>query len=306
MPLEGQSLAYTFAKDAPREKKVQYYEMLGSRAIWADGWTAVTWHKPGTDWSEDKWELYNQDEDFTQATDLADKAPAKLKELIDLWHEQARRHNVFPLDENRGRARNVDPTRPRACEVRPAYTYYPGTEPVPTYAVPNLQRRHHRIAAHMRLPEGGAQGVIMASGSRFGGWSLFLKDGRAHYVHNCMGMSMHHLASTMRVPAGEVVLEFEFAPTGSQSGRPLDLYRPFTTEFVPGEPASGDGRMWINGSEVGRLGKILTAPLSYSYAAEGFQIGENWGTPVAYEHYEGAFPFTGVLHKVVVDVAAED
>lgn len=300
MPLEGASFAYTFKEDAPRKKTVQYYEMLGSRAIWADGWTAVTWHKPGTDWSEDKWELYHQDHDFSQVNDLADTHADKLNELIEIWYEQARIHNVFPLDD-RGRARNIDPSRPLGCEIRDSYTYYPGTEPVPYNSIPKLQRRHHRITAHMRVPEGGAEGVIMASGSEFGGWALFMKDGYAHYVHNCLRMSAHHLKSSVAIPSGDVVLEFQFEPTGSVSGKPIALDRAFTSvTFIPGEPAKGNGRLFINGQEAGSLADIHTAPLMYSYAHEGFQIGKNWGSAIAYEHYKGDFAFTGELHKVVV------
>jgi arylsulfatase A-like enzyme len=302
IPLEGQSLTYTFAADEPRRKKVQYYEMLGSRAIWAEGWSAVTWHKSGTDWQDDAWELYHQDEDFTQSNDLAARHPAKLQELIDLWHVEAKKHNVFPLDD-RFRERNVDPKNGMRRESRLRYTYYPGTEPVPYTVAPKLQRRQHRVTAHLTVPHGGAQGVIIASGSAFGGWSLFLKDGHAHYVHNCLRMSMHHLASTQPVPAGDVTLAFQFTPTGSASGRPLDLTRTHSgVEFIAGEPAKGEGRMWINGEEAGFLDTILTAPVYYgSYG--GLQTGENWSSPVAYQHYEGAFPFTGVLHKIVVEVS---
>lgn len=303
MPLEGQSLAYTFDADEPRRKKVQYYEMLGSRAIWADGWTAVTWHKPGTDWKDDHWELYHQDKDFAQAHDVAAEHPGKVKELIELWHVEAKKHNVFPLDD-RFRERNTDP-RQRRRETKTRYVYYPGTEPVPPQAGPRLERRPHRITAHLLIPPGGAEGVVMASGSSFGGWSLFLKDGRAHYVHNCMRMSMHHLASSCPVPEGEVTLAFEFTPTGSMSGRALDLTRTHAAvAFVAGEPAKGEGRLWINGEEAGFLDTILTAPVAYgSYG--GLQFGENWSSAVAYEHYHGAFAFNGVMHKVVVEVAPD-
>ncbi|MGH8790914.1 MAG: arylsulfatase [Cupriavidus necator] len=306
MPLEGKSFAYSLAEaKAPRQKTVQYYEMMGSRAIWADGWTAVAWHKAGTDWKDDQWELYHQDVDYTQFNDLSKTHPDKLQELIALWHTEARAHNVFPLDD-RGRERAVDRSRPLACEPRLRYTYYPNTFPVPFNAVPRLLRRQHRITAHLHVPAGGAHGLVIAEGSAFGGWALFLKDGRAHYVHNCLRMSMHALVSTVPVPTGDVTLEFAFWPTGSKSGQPLDLNRPRNDlVFAPGEPARGNGTMWINGEQAGFLETVLTAPLMYSFVAEGFQIGENWGTPVAYEHYDGAFKFSGTIRKVVVDVAPE-
>jgi arylsulfatase len=306
MPLEGQTFAYALRKgQAPRQKKVQYYEMMGSRAIWADGWTAVAWHKPQTDWSQETWELYHQDQDYTQCVDLAGEYPEKLQALIKLWFEEAKAHNVFPLDD-RGRERAVDRTRPLACLPQSRYVYYPNTVPVPFNAVPRLLRRKHRITAALDIPRGGASGVIIAEGSAFGGWSLFIQGSRAHYVHNCLKLSMHQLTSSIPVPFGKVILEFEFEPTGSLSGKPLDLARPRNDlVFAPGEPAKGNGKMRINGQDVGRLENILTAPLMYSFVAEGFQIGENWGTPVAYQHYQDGFKFTGKIQSVIVEVEVE-
>jgi arylsulfatase len=305
-PLEGQSFAYSLNDgNAPRRKKLQYYEMFGSRALWADGWAAVAWHKSGTDWANDRWELYHQDADYTQSTDLAASHPEKLQELIALWYQEAKKHNVFPLDD-RGRERTIERGRPLACQVRPSYTYYPDTVPVPFNAVPRLLRRQHRITAHLQIPAGGAQGILITEGSNLGGWALFLKEGHAHYVHNCLRLSMHTLTSTIPVPEGEVTLEFAFQPKAYQSSQPPQLNRPHNDlMFTAGEPACGDGRMWINGQEAGFLENILTAPMMYSFVAEGFQIGQSWGTPAAYQHYNDAFKFTGILHKVVVEVEAQ-
>ena len=108
-------MAYSLTDgQAPTRKEVQYYEMLGSRAIWSKGWTTVTWHKKDTSWDEDKWELYNTDKDFTQANDLATQQPEKLKELIALWEAEAKKYNVLPLDDRRYE-RVADPTRPVAA-----------------------------------------------------------------------------------------------------------------------------------------------------------------------------------------------
>src|SRR5271165_1580253 len=100
--------------------------MLGSRAIWADGWTAVTWHKKDTDWEKDQWELYHNDKDFAQATDLAAKFPEKLKEMQDLWWVEAKKYDVLPLDDRRYE-RLSDPNRPVAAITKDRYVYYPGT-----------------------------------------------------------------------------------------------------------------------------------------------------------------------------------
>lgn len=267
--------------------------MFGSRALWANGWSAVAWHRSGSDWAQDQWELYHQDVDYTQSNDLAGTHPDKLKELIALWYVEAKKHNVFPLDD-RGRERTVERGRPLACEVRPRYVYYPGTAPVPFNAVPRLLHTRHRITAHLRIPASGAQGIIITEGSNLGGWALFLRDGRAHYVHNCLRMSTHVLTSTLVIPRGEVTLTFEFEPTGNQTRT-----EPAKSSI---EPASGSGRLWINGQDAGFLEQILTAPLMYSFVAEGFQIGENWGTTVAHEYYDGPFKFNGTIHKVVVEL----
>ena len=125
MALSGVSMAYTFDDaEAPTRKSSQYYEMLGSRAIWSKGWTAVTWHEKGHGWEADKWELYNTDEDFSQANDLAAKRPEKLKELQALWFEEAKKNSVLPLDDRRYE-RVADPTRPIAALEKPSYEYYP-------------------------------------------------------------------------------------------------------------------------------------------------------------------------------------
>ena len=138
MPLPGVSMAYTFEDaDAPTQKETQYYEMLGSRAIWSDGWTAVTWHKKGTDWEDDQWELYNTDVDFTQANDLAAKMPEKLKELQDVWWSEAEKYGVLPLDDRRYE-RVADPTRPVASIEKPVYTFYPETTILHPLAAPQL------------------------------------------------------------------------------------------------------------------------------------------------------------------------
>jgi hypothetical protein len=147
---------------------VQNYEMLGSRAIWSKGWTAVTWHKKDTSWDEDKWELYNTDKDFTQANDLAAQQPEKLKELLALWETEAKKYNVFPLDDRRYE-RVADPTRPLAALAKSQYVFYPGTSILHPLAAPQLLGREHTITALVDLPEGGAEGVLACSGDEFGG-----------------------------------------------------------------------------------------------------------------------------------------
>jgi len=300
-PLAGVSVLDTFEDgSADTGRRVQYYEMLGSRAIWAEGWTAVAWHRPGADWATDPWELYDLSTDYTQAHDLAATKPDKLQELIALWWSEARRNGVLPLDD-RGREKAVDPTRPRVMQPRERYTYYPGTSPVPFGSVPRLIGRRHAITALFDIPPGGgAEGVLICEGAMTGGWSLFVHGGRAHYVHNGLRITTAVLSTPEPLPQGRCELRFEFEP--------LTVPKPPESrqelEAFSAELPRGRGRLLLNGIEVARNDDIRTAPLMYSFVVEGFQIGRNWGSPVAYAHYLGAFPFTGRLHRVEVELPA--
>ena len=188
--------------------------MLGSRAIWANGWTAVTWHEKGTSWDDEKWELYNTDEDFSQAHDLADKEPEKLKELQALWFEEAKKNNVFPLDDRRYE-RVADPSRPVAALPRSHYVFYPGTSILHPLAAPQILGVDHKITANVELANSSAQGVLAASGGEFGGWSLYLKDGKLIYTHNYLKLHEYTVASAKPVPAGKHQLSVQFHPTGA-------------------------------------------------------------------------------------------
>jgi arylsulfatase len=195
-PMPGVSMLYTFTDGAAKtRKKSQYYEMLGSRAIWADGWKAVAWHKKDTPYSEDKWELYHTDVDPTEFNDVAAANPQKLKELLDLWQKEAEANNVLPLDDRRYE-RVADPTRPVAAQPREEYTYYPGTSIVHPLAAPQLLGAEHTITAYATIPAKGAEGVLACTGGEFGGWSLFLQGGKLHYVHNYLKVEEVDVVST--------------------------------------------------------------------------------------------------------------
>lgn len=280
MPLEGLSLAYSLsAPDAPSRKTIQHYEMLGTRAIWHEGWMAVTWHEPGTDWKNDAWELYHQDRDFTQANDLATLHPEKLKTMIELWWQQARQFNVLPLDDRfRLRGQEQPIPAPSAFEFKTQYTFWPGTAPVPSQTFPLRLNREHYIEAHIDVPASGAQGVIAALGSELGGWSLFMMNGRAHYVHNFLKIRCHKLSSRP-LSAGFHRVVLHFVPTAQGKG----LAQLFVDEVAQQEPQP-----------------IETAPYIYSAVQEGLQIGRQWGSATAYLDYHGAFPFTGMIDRVIL------
>jgi arylsulfatase A-like enzyme len=283
MPLEGHSFASTILDPSAGEvRDTQYYEMLGSRAIWHDGWTAVTWHIPGTDWDQDPWELYHQAVDYSQAHDLAAEHPEKLTGLIELWWEEARRHNVLPLDD-RGRDRFIDPTRPAASEDREVYRYYPGTTPIPNPALPRILNCRHSITAYATLQSSDDEGLLACQGAELGGWAMFVQNGRVRYVHN--------------------VLQIEFTEVQTLAPLPVGQEVEIRMEFEPIEQGFGRARLVIDGQEAGVNERMRIAPMGYSMVQEGFAVGRGWGPAVAYDDYEGAFPFTGSLR--CVDLATD-
>jgi arylsulfatase A-like enzyme len=286
MPLHGVSMAYSFTDaNAKTRKTSQYYEMLGSRAIWADGWTAVTWHKKDAPWEEDKWELYHTDADFTESDDLAAKKPEKLSELIALWEVEAKNYNVFPLDDRRYE-RVADPTRPVAALSKKQYTYYPGTSILHPLAAPQILGVEHTITAHVSMPEKGAEGVLACSGGAFGGWTLFLRDNKLHYVHNYLNLDQFSVSSADVVPPGTHTLSVHFTPT---------------EKHLKPDYFTGDVTLSLDGERVGELKGIRVAGQYSSVTGYGLLIGRNTGTPVSHE-YKAPFVFRGKLDKVTIDL----
>lgn len=286
MPLPGVSMMYSFADGtAKTAKKAQYYEMLGSRAIWADGWSAVAWHKKDTSFADDKWELYHTDVDFTQNDDLATKYPKKLKELIALWQVEAKKNKVLPLDDRRYE-RVADPSRPVAALPKTQYTYYPGTSILHPLAAPQILGVEHTITAHVTVPENGAEGVFACSGGEFGGWTLFLKDGKFHYVHNYLKLDQFAVSSAEAVAAGKHTLSVHFTPT---------------EKHLKPDYFTGNITLSVDGKQVGELKGIKVAGQYSAATGYGLLIGRNTGTPVSHE-YKTPFAFTGKLDKVTIEI----
>jgi arylsulfatase len=277
MPIEGHSFAPTITDGAaPDVKTTQYYEMLGSRAIYHEGWMAVTWHKPGTDWNDDRWELYDQRTDYTQAWDLAEEQPDRLAELVELWWHEARRHNVLPLDD-RGRDRFIDPTRPRAGEDRDVYRYYPGTSPVPNPSLPIILNCPHSFTVYVTLDRPDDHGLLVSHGANLAGWALYVRDRRVTYLNNHLKLDLAEL-TTPELPVGrEVAVRYEWEPVVAGVGH--------VRLFVDGDLAAG-------------ADDVKSARRGYSMVQEGLSIGRSWGPPVSEQHYHGAFDFTGTLRVV--------
>ena len=281
-PIEGVSLAYALNDpDAPTRKKVQYYEMFGHRGLWQDGWKAVTYHEwdAGGDFDKDRWELYRVDEDFSECHDLAERHPEKLKELIDLWWQEAEKHQVLPLDDRTNERFYIDkPPRQRGRKI---FTFYPDTATVFGRGTPPIRNRSHAITAEVDIPAGGAEGVLVAHGGRFGGYVLCVKDGRLVYDHNFLMIEHYTVTSEIEVPTGPSTLGFGFEKSGEHQGL---------------------GRLFINGKKVGEGPIKRTIPVSYG--PEGMEIGRDCLTPVS-DIYACPFRFTGTLKKVVIEVDGE-
>jgi len=287
------STVVTDAFDEKMTKRVPrlYYEMIGSRALWADGWKAVVEQPQGEMMTEamldaQQWELYQVEQDFSECTDLAAEHPAKLKELVERWWVEAGKYNVLPLD-SRMQTR-MGERKPSTVPSGNRYVYYPGMAPQFEYTAVNLKNRSHTITAEVEIPEGGAEGVLLAHGSWFAGYSLYVKDRRLVYVHNYLGLEEHRIVSTAEVPAGRVVLAFRFTRTGEHRGR---------------------GCLLVDGREVGAGEIPRTIPAVIETSGEGLCCGYDSGVPVTPD-YVSPFRFTGRIARVVVETgepgAADD
>jgi arylsulfatase len=274
-PFDGVSMRYSFDEpQAPGRRHTQYYEMLGHRAIYHDGWKAVAYHERGTDFELDRWELYHVDEDFSESRDLAKENPALLKALVERWWSEAGKYNVLPLDD-RGTIRALD--QPRVNRPRTTATYFPEMPSVPRASTLDVRNRSYSIRADVEIPPEGAEGVLLSMGGRFSGFSLFVLQNRLHYAYNFFGLQRYTVASSGTVPAGAVSLRVDFNRTGNNQGTAV---------------------LFIGDREAGQVDVARTVPLTFGLA-EGLTIGRDPSTPVT-EGYASPFAFTGRIKKVVM------
>ena len=196
---DGVSMRSSLADAAePSTRKTQFYSMLGSRGIWHDGWKAITTHPTLSGWShfnDDTWELYHTDIDRSELHDLAAEQPEKLRELVSLWYAEAGRNDAFPLDD-RSPLEIILTPRPQLASPRERYVYYPDVAEVPESQSVNVRNRSFAIGAVVDIPAPGAQGVLYAQGSRFGGHALYVKEDRLHYVNSFVGMFEQRIVAT--------------------------------------------------------------------------------------------------------------
>ena len=288
-PIEGVSMLYTFNNPkAPSTHNTQYFEIFGNRAIYNGGWLAGTVHRaawertPRRPLEKDIWELYDTSSDFSLTNDLAAKNPDKLKEMQELFLKEAVKYQVLPLDdrmEERIIASAVG--RPDLMAGRTTLTVHQGMIGMSENVFINLKNKSHVITAELEIPKNGANGVIIAQAGRFGGWSLYLKDGKPNYTYNWLGLQRYTVAAKQALPAGKGTLRFEFAYDGGGIGK------------------GGAGTILFNGKAIA-TGRIDHTQCCIFSADEGADVGADEGTPVT-EAYKVPFKFTGTINSVTIE-----
>jgi len=293
IPIEGVSMLYTFADANARDRHTtQYFEMYCNRAIYNDGWLAGTVHgapwetgKPQATLDNDKWELYDTRTDFSLANDLAGKNPEKLKEMQELFMREAIKYNVLPLDDRKLERFNAELVgRPDLMAGRMSLTVYEGMTGMSENVFINTKNRSHTITAQVQIPKGGAKGVILAQAGRFGGWSLYLKNGKPTYTYNFLGLERFHIGATKPAPAGDAIIRYEFTYDGGGLGK------------------GGTGTLFVNGKKVAQGRIEHTQPMMFS-VEEGADVGQDGETPVIEDYgLPEPYNFTGHINKITIDL----
>ncbi len=275
LPIAGVSMAYTFADaKAPTRKTTQYFEMIGHRAIWHEGWTAAVAHNRGAPFDQDKWELFNTMEDFSAVHNVADKFPDKLKELQTVWQREAEKYGVLPLDD-----RTIQIWFPHIAESpqsRNSFTFYPGMDHWNPGAAPDTRGQSHTITAHVERADKTAEGVLAAFGSYRSGYTFYVKNNRLVYEYNFIG-KFTKIESSEEIPTGVTALRFEF------------------------QKEKGIGALFINDRKVAEAAIPRTLPFLISW--EGFDVGRDSLSPVTPSYADkGEFVFSGKLNKVELEI----
>ncbi|MEZ0268403.1 MAG: arylsulfatase [Phycisphaerae bacterium] len=290
-PMDGVSMLYS-ADDARAtgRRTTQYFEMFGNRGIYHDGWVACTRHSipwlmvPLPPVKDDVWELYKVDEDFSQATNLAAQNPGKLKELQAVFEKEAIRNNVFPIDDRRSERFNpAIAGRPDLLGGRKTLTVYPGMVGMLENAFINVKGVRHTITAEVELKDDKTNGVIIAQAGYFGGWVVYMKDGKPHHEYNFFGLERTNVAGDAALAAGKHTITYEFVPDAAKPG------------------TGGKSILTVDGKKVAEGHIPKTQPYVFS-ADEGADVGIDAETNVS-KDYKPGLPstFTGRIVKVTVE-----
>jgi arylsulfatase A-like enzyme len=291
-PIEGVSFAPALADpSAVTKKETQFYSMLGTRAIWHQGWKAATAVPAAPeswgDFHHQRWELFDTTTDPSECHDLAAEQPIKLQELIALWWAEAGRYQALPL-ESRGAIEILGAERPQLSSPRSRYVYTPGGAEIPESVAPNIRNRSYTIGAEVELETADAAGVLFSQGSRFGGHALYIRDGHLVYVYNWVGEHVQTVVSDETVPTGHCVLSATFDRVGESM------------------PTTGTLSLHIRDKQVGSA-TIMTQPGKFGLGGGGLVVGQSGAEPVTGD-YPGVRPWPltgGRVIKVVIDVSGE-
>ena len=293
-PIEGVSMAYTFDKanaNVPSRRDTQYFEMMADRAIYHDGWVAAT-TPPRAAWDiatpppKDpvngvKWELYNVSKDWTEFDDVAASNPDKLRELQQLFWVEARKYQVLPLDASAAQRLVIE--RPSAIAGRTEFTYRTSVTGIPTNSAPSVLDKSYTITAEIEVPNGGAEGMLVTQGGRFGGYGFYIVKGKPVFTWNLVDLKRVRWEGTEALAPGRHTLVFDFKSDG------------------PGFGKGGLGVLLVDGKQVASQRMEHTLPFSLQWD-ETFDVGMDTGTPVDDKDYQVPFAFTGKLDKVTVSL----
>jgi arylsulfatase A-like enzyme len=295
MPLHGVSMAYSFDDaGAPERRETQYFEMMCNRGIYHKGWTAVTKHRtpwvmsaPLVSFDHDVWELYDTNNDWTQAHDLAAEMPDRLRDLQRLFLIEAAKYNVLPLDDRTVERFNADIAGRPTLVKGNTQLLFGGMGRLTENTVLNMKNKSYSVTAEVVVPDDGATGVIVAQGGAFAGWSLYLKGGRPTYCYNLLGLNRVKVAGADPVPAGNHQVRVEFAYDGG------------------GLAKGGDLSLYVDGDQVadGRLEASI--PMIFS-GDETCDVGQDSASPVSDDYGPGESRFTGTVNWVQLDAGVDD
>jgi arylsulfatase len=290
---DGMSLRTTIGDaSAPSPRTTQFYSMLGSRSIWHQGWKAVTTHPTIAGWghyNDDEWELYHVEVDRSEVHNLAAENPDKVRELVNVWFAEAGANGAFPLDD-RSALEILNTERPQLTAPRTRYVYFPGTAPVPEWQAVTTRGRSFAIGALVDIPSPGAEGVLFAQGTRFGGHALYIKDNRLHYLNNFLGSVEQKVVAGVDVPTGEkLILSASFEKESQEPGHTAG-----TLSLYQGDKKVGEAQ-------------IKTQLGAFAIAGSGLYVGRHEGEPLT-DDFPGPAPhrFTGgTIDRVGIDVSGD-
>ncbi len=295
-PMEGTSMVYAFSdKDAPERHDLQYFEMFGNRGLYYKGWSAVTKHR--TPWvmvggeipafDDDVWELYDGNSDFSQARNLAAENPEMLAKLQRLWLIEATKYNVLPLDDRVSERLNAELAGRPTLIRGDSQLFYPGMGRLSENSVVSIKNKSFSVTADVEIPEDGAEGVLIAQGGRFGGWAFHVKDGRAKFTYNVLGIHEFTTQADETIPSGSHQVRMEFAYDGG------------------GLAKGGDVTLYYDGNKAGAGRVEMTQPMVFS-ADETTDIGYESGTTVSPDYTAHTSRFTGKIKWVQIDLGTDD